>query len=186
MRSRLCCVLFSVPCELHITKCLYTSFLRCTILLGQTRSLNNIWFTDLPCRNNQILLAGYPLSYLDMFFYIIYSFIYVGFPTVVSSLAPGDEDPFCSVLNNGSAGVPLNSKILLDSYNYLNLLPPHTGAVWQVVGNDNNNLQGGATIVSTMVYSQLVTSYVGTKQQRSMSTVICCTGGLFSGLQWHK
>ena len=70
--------------------------------------------------------------------------------SMVSAGAPGDEDIFCT---NDSYGVtipplyPPNSKILLDSYNYVNLLPPQDNAVWQAVDNDDNNEAGRGTEV---------------------------------------
>ena len=70
--------------------------------------------------------------------------------SMVSAGAPGDEDIFCT---NDSYGVtiPLNSKILLDSYNYVNLLPPQDNAVWQVVNNDDNNEAGRGTEVRVLL-----------------------------------
>lgn len=35
----------------------------------------------------------------------------------------------------------------MDSYNYLNLLSPHEGAVWQRLDLDNNNVVGSSTEV---------------------------------------
>ena len=76
--------------------------------------------------------------------------ICVMFP-LTSDGAPGDEDSFCinELLSSGTIPpiYPPNSKILLDSYNYVNLLPPQDGAVWQAVDNDNNNEAGRGTEV---------------------------------------
>ena len=36
----------------------------------------------------------------------------------------------------------------MDSWNYLDLLPPHPTAVWDQVDNDNNNPSGVTTNVS--------------------------------------
>ena len=47
---------------------------------------------------------------------------------------------------------PANSAVLMDSWNYQNLLPPRTGAVWQQVDNDTNNIVGLATNVSSDEY----------------------------------
>ena len=59
------------------------------------------------------------------------------------SQAPGDADPFCTEVLPG-VGVNIldyapEVKPLMDSRHYWNLLPPHEGAVWQEVDNDNNN-----------------------------------------------
>ena len=67
--------------------------------------------------------------------------------------APGDEaQPFCEQLRSkGAAPTPAysaNVRVLMDSWNYQNLLPPHTGAVWQQVDNDMNNPSGIITNVS--------------------------------------
>ena len=35
----------------------------------------------------------------------------------------------------------------MDSFNYLNLLPPHGGAVWQQLDLDDNNTAGAGTEV---------------------------------------
>ena len=73
--------------------------------------------------------------------------------SVVTASAPGDEQSFCTNELEASAMTPPpvhppNSRILMDSYNYINLLPPHDGAVWQQVDNDNNNEAGRGTSVS--------------------------------------
>ena len=66
---------------------------------------------------------------------------------VVTSRAPGDGDDFCT---DTLAGVqhPSNVKILMDSFNYFNLLPPHEGAVWQQLDLDDSNAPGEGTEVS--------------------------------------
>ena len=76
---------------------------------------------------------------------VLYAMILV---SIISARAPGDGDLFCSTNELQSSGTippiyPPNSKILLDSYNYINLLPP----VWQAVDNDNNNEAGRGTEV---------------------------------------
>ena len=71
---------------------------------------------------------------------------------LVSASAPGDEDSFC--VNPDESSVtpppvhPPNFRILMDSFNYINLLPPHGGAVWQFVDNDTNNEVARGTEVS--------------------------------------
>ena len=63
--------------------------------------------------------------------------------TTESTVAPGDEDQLCRELRtSGEAPIPAysaNMRVLMDSWNYQNLLPPHTGAVWDQVDNDMNN-----------------------------------------------
>ena len=75
--------------------------------------------------------------------------------SMVSAGAPGDAEPFCTNELPSNSTIPAppapvhppTSKILLDSYNYINLLPPQDGAVWQAVDNDNNNEAGRGTEV---------------------------------------
>ena len=75
--------------------------------------------------------------------------------SVVSAGAPGDEDSFCTNELPSSGTIPPiyppNSNILLDSYNYVNLLPPQDGAVWQAVDNDLNNEAGRGTEVKGLL-----------------------------------
>ncbi len=84
----------------------------------------------------------------------------VYFPSVLLSVvlaqAPGDGDSFCTSTLPTSAGIPLpptppNTKILMDSYRYRNLLPPHDSPVWQQVDLDNNNAAGSGTSVSYLI-----------------------------------
>ena len=69
-----------------------------------------------------------------------------------SSVAPGDEEPLCRQLRaDRVAPIPAysaNIRVLMDSWNYLNLLPPRTRAVWDQVDNDTNNPVGITTNVS--------------------------------------
>ena len=72
-----------------------------------------------------------------------------------SSVAPGDEErPLCEQIRAaGIAPVPAysaNMRVLMDSWNYQNLLPPRPGAVWEQVDNDTNNLSEITTNVSCM------------------------------------
>ena len=80
--------------------------------------------------------------------------------SVVSAGAPGDADSFCTdeLPSRGTPPpiYPPNLKILLDSYNYVNLLPPQDGAVWQAVDNDNNNEAGRGTEVKSLILEELV------------------------------
>ena len=73
--------------------------------------------------------------------------------TIVASVAPGDEDQlFCEQLRSqGAAPIPAyssNMRVLMDSWNYQNLLPLRTRAVWDEVDNDTNNPSGSTTNVS--------------------------------------
>ena len=78
--------------------------------------------------------------------------------SVTSAGAPGDEDSFCTnELPLSGTTPPTNLKILLDSYNYVNLLPPQDGAVWQAVDNDNNNGAGRGTEVKSLL--QIIIHY---------------------------
>ena len=57
---------------------------------------------------------------------------------VATASAPGDEHSFCTDELQASDMTPPpvyspNSRILMDSYNYISLLPPHDRAVWQQV-----------------------------------------------------
>ena len=75
--------------------------------------------------------------------------------SLVTARAPEDADPFCTdTLRNESglepAPLPSHATILMDSYNYITLLGDEgTGAVWQQVDLDNNNMAGRGTEVST-------------------------------------
>ena len=73
--------------------------------------------------------------------------------------APGDEEDLCADLRaGGTIPTPVYSptmRILMDSWNYQNLLPPRMGAVWTQVDNDNNNPQDQTTNVSTFALKLL-------------------------------
>ena len=72
--------------------------------------------------------------------------------SVLSASAPGDEDSFCVTLDQNPRITPPvhppNSRVLMDSFNYINLLPPHNAPVWQFVDNDTNNQAGRGTEVN--------------------------------------
>ena len=85
--------------------------------------------------------------------------------TASAGVAPGDEheEPLCRQLRTqGVAPVPVysaNMRILMDSWNYQNLLPPRTGAVWDQVDNDVNNPRGTTSNVSdTLIILDLLMS----------------------------
>ena len=69
-----------------------------------------------------------------------------------SSVVPGDEESLCEQLRAlGAAPTPAysaNMRVLMDSWNYQNLLPTRIGAVWEQVDNDVNNPSGVTTNVS--------------------------------------
>ena len=74
--------------------------------------------------------------------------------SVVSAGAPEDSAPFCTgelLSEGGLEHPPLSSHaaVLMDSYNYLVLLGDEgSGAVWQQVDLDTNNIEGIGTEVS--------------------------------------
>ena len=73
--------------------------------------------------------------------------------SVSAGVAPGDEEMLlCEQLRApGAAPIPsysANMRVLMDSWNYRNLLPTRTGAVWQQVDNDVNNPSGITSNVS--------------------------------------
>ena len=75
---------------------------------------------------------------------------------VITAVAPGDEEQqFCGNLRAaGAAPIPAHSanmRVLMDSWNYQNLLPPRTGAVWDQVDNDKNNREVTTTNVSISI-----------------------------------
>ena len=73
---------------------------------------------------------------------------------VVHAQAPGDGDSFCTSPSILLPTYPPNTKILMDSYSYLNLLPsPVTpaGGVWQEVDVDGE--LGGITTQVCSVFS---------------------------------
>ena len=69
---------------------------------------------------------------------------------LVGTVAPGDEEPVCEPVRAvGAAPIPAysaNMRVLMDSWNYQNLLPSRFGAVWDQVDNGTNNPSyGGVT-----------------------------------------
>lgn len=71
-----------------------------------------------------------------------------------SGVVPGDEDPFCRNLTTENI-LGSNSRILLDSFNYRNLLSPHAGAVWQMV-NNNSTGQGEVSVIIIIMIIMLI------------------------------
>ena len=71
-----------------------------------------------------------------------------------SSVAPGDEEPLCELLRSGGAAptpsYSANMRVLMDSWNYQNLLPSRAGAMWDQVDNDTNNVEFQTTNVITI------------------------------------
>ena len=75
--------------------------------------------------------------------------------SVVNTRAPGDGDRLCTVTlpSTGEvqpAPLPANAKVLMDSYDYITLLPRSEGGAWQQVDLDDNNDPGRGTEVSTL------------------------------------
>ena len=73
--------------------------------------------------------------------------------TTSAGVATGDEElGTCSNLRSqGAAPIPAysaNMRVLMDSWNYQNLLSPRPGAVWEQVDNDENNSLQETTNVS--------------------------------------
>ena len=69
-----------------------------------------------------------------------------------SAVAPGDEEGLCNNLR-ASGTIPTpdydpTMRILMDTVNYLNLLPVRSGSVWEQVDNDDNNPTAVTTNVS--------------------------------------
>ena len=92
---------------------------------------------------------------LSMGFFLYSIPIFALLLSVVTGRAPGDGDNFCTntLPNTDGSQAPVhpsNTKILMDSFNYLNLLHPHDDAVWQQLDLDNNNVAGGGTEVSML------------------------------------
>ena len=82
--------------------------------------------------------------------------------SMASAVTPGDEHLFCTdrLINDNAITppqYPSNVKILMNSYNYIDLLPPHEHAVWMQVDNDDNNAGGTGTRVCR---SYIIIGYV--------------------------
>ena len=71
---------------------------------------------------------------------------------LAAGIAPEDREPLCLMLRaQGAAPIPEytpNMSVLMDSWDYQNLLPDRAGAVWQQVDNDTNNVEQLTTNVS--------------------------------------
>ena len=89
------------------------------------------------------------LFLLALLLYLCTIFVAVG------AVAPGDEEPLCANLRAGGvAPIPAysaNTRVLMDSWNYENLLPQRTGAVWDQVDNDMNNPSYGGTTTNVCI-----------------------------------
>ena len=71
---------------------------------------------------------------------------------LTDGVAPGDEESLCDDLR-ASGTIPTpdyapTMRVLMDTWNYNNLLPVRTGSVWEQVDNDNNNPSAVTTNVS--------------------------------------
>jgi hypothetical protein len=72
------------------------------------------------------------------------------------SIAPGDEEgQICGELRSRGAaptpGYASNMRVLMDSWNYQNLLPTRVGAAWDQVDNDARN---NASLTTNVSFSQ--------------------------------
>ena len=79
---------------------------------------------------------------------------------VVSTVAPGDEEPLCDELRAlGSIPTPdydPTMRVLMDTWNYNNLLPVRSGSVWEQVDNDNNNPSAVTSNVSIGQHNNII------------------------------
>ena len=97
----------------------------------------------------------------------------------VKSQAPGDDDNFCTTLSASilPPSYPPNSVILMDSYNYVNLIPvltPNSG-VWQQVDIDGRlGVNGGTTSVGS--YIQLLNDSDEITLSLSVLFYVLCSG----------
>ena len=64
--------------------------------------------------------------------------------------APGDADSLCSD-ELQSVSLPANARVLMDSNDYILLLPRADGGVWQQVDLDDNNSPGRGTEVISIL-----------------------------------
>ena len=64
--------------------------------------------------------------------------------SVISAIAPGDENMICTHSLNVNHTHPSNVKVLMDSYNYIHLLEvqPNGSPLWRYMDNDRNNMPG--------------------------------------------
>ena len=82
---------------------------------------------------------------------------------MASTRAPGDSDRLCTVTLPSTgvvppAPLPANAKVLMDSYDYISLLPRAIGGVWQQVDLDDNNDPGRGTEVSITLGDKIAMS----------------------------
>ena len=80
---------------------------------------------------------------------------------MASTRAPGDADTLCTLTlpTTGElqpAPLSANAKVLMDSFDYILLLPRAAGGVWQQVDLDDNNLEGRGTQVSTLEHACMI------------------------------
>ena len=82
--------------------------------------------------------------------------------SVAAGVAPGDEEALCPRLREiGTVPIPdyePSTRILMDSWNYQNLLGTTnrtSGVVWQQVDNDENNPTDTTTNVSKILFDDV-------------------------------
>ena len=79
------------------------------------------------------------MSHLELFILLLM----IAGAASLSSRDELEEDSLCEKLRSqGAAPTPAysaNMRVLMDSWNYQNLLPPRAGAVWDQMDSDTNN-----------------------------------------------
>ena len=85
---------------------------------------------------------------------ILTTFVAVLLSVRVTGRAPGDGHALCTGTSAGVLQAPVypsGVNLLMDSFHYLNLLPPHDAPAWQHLNLDDNNAVGAGTEVSSYV-----------------------------------
>ena len=75
--------------------------------------------------------------------------VFLGVLSRATAQAPGDGEQFCADLSKVDPPLyPANAIILMDSYNYINLLTPGMplDSIWQQVDNDNTTADDDSPI----------------------------------------
>ena len=75
---------------------------------------------------------------------------FLGVLSRATAQAPGDGEQFCANLSKVDPPLyPANAIILMDSYNYINLLTPvmPLASIWQQVDNDNTTADDDSPII---------------------------------------
>ena len=83
----------------------------------------------------------------------VFSWIYLVY--LISARAPEDAELICTDEFASPVPSPIyhpNLRVLMDSYWYVNLLPPQDGPAWTELDTDSNNEMGRGTEVFTFIY----------------------------------